>query len=64
MEMYAVGTVVFTSIETIFHILALFIVFKFFQEIKTNYPTITDIYLMPTEDSSPKVNPVSDAVWF
>ncbi|CAG7819518.1 unnamed protein product [Allacma fusca] len=64
MEMYATGTVVFTAIETSFHIGGVVIVFKFFDEIKTNYPTITEIYLTPNEDSSPKVNPVSDAVWF
>ncbi|CAG7829613.1 unnamed protein product [Allacma fusca] len=64
MNMQAHGTIVFTTLETIFHIVGAVIVLKFFNEIKRNNPIASRIYYQSEDSSSPKRNNVADAVWF
>ena len=70
MRMWALGTILTTTAETIFHFLGLFVVLKFFNEIKRNNPMATQIYEQPEEseeldeNGSPKKNKAADAVWF
>ena len=64
MGMEAYGTIIYSMLELIFHASGLVVILRFFDEIKRNNPIASRIFYQSEENSSPKRNNVSDAVWF